>query len=66
MVREAVQGEKHPRAKLTNRDVMEIVELLKKNELEPEEIASMYNVCKSSITNIKYGLSWTHLTGGKL
>lgn len=56
------KGEKHPLAKLTDKDVNIIIKLCKKNNLKRTDIAKMFNVTTSVITGIKSGRSWTHIT----
>lgn len=53
-----IQGERHGMHKLTEIEIVEIKQLLSDNKLTQTEIASKYNVCKSTITNIKYNYNW--------
>jgi hypothetical protein len=55
------KGEINPKAKLTNDDVIKIVELTKSGNYLQKEIASMFNVHRSAIRNIIKGRTWTHL-----
>ncbi len=52
-------GEKHPRSKLTRQDVFEIRTLAK--TMNRYEIAKMYDVKYSQISNIINRISWTHI-----
>ena len=54
-------GEQNHEAILTERQVIEICELLLQG-LSLQEIANQYNVHKSTISNIKRKKNWTHLT----
>lgn len=49
-------------AKLTEKDVLEIIELLLETDLTQKEIGKMYNVHEESIGKIKRKKSWKHLT----
>jgi DNA-binding CsgD family transcriptional regulator len=53
-------GSNHPRAKLTDEDVLEIKELIKKGLIDAE-IAIKFNVTTRQINTIKAGKSWGHL-----
>ena len=55
-------GEQNHEAKLTEEQVIEICELLIQNEKSLKEMADLYNVDKSTISNIKRKKSWKHLT----
>lgn len=55
-------GELNHEAKLTEKEVIEICELLIKNELSFKEIAKIYNVDKSTISNIKRKKSWKYIS----
>lgn len=56
------KGETHPRSKLTESDVLEILE--DSNAGIPlEEVAGKYNISKQGVCNIKAGRSWSHVTG---
>lgn len=56
------QGQDHPESKLTDRQVFEIVSLLKTG-MTQQAIADRFNVSQSCIMLIKTGRSWSHLTG---
>jgi len=51
-------GEKNPTAKLTSKDVEKIRELLSEGKLKQIEIAKMFNVTQSVISDIKRGKTW--------
>ena len=55
-------GEQNHEAKLTEEQVIEICEVLIQNEKSLKEIADLYGVDKSTISNIKRKKSWRHLT----
>lgn len=59
-------GEKHRTAKLRNKDVKEIFELLKRNDSYTirGDIAKKYNVSLAAITDIKLGRTWARITMG--
>ena len=57
----AYKGIGHPQSKLTDKDVLEIKELLSKKELTQKEIAEMFGVTPSNISYIKLGRSWSHV-----
>lgn len=48
---------------LVEKDVLEIVELLKGGQISQEKLAVMYGVKQITISNIWTGRSWSHLTG---
>lgn len=54
-------GESNGRAKLNNKKVYEIKELLRKGELTKTEIAKMYDVSLYPISAIARGKLWKHL-----
>jgi len=51
------QGEAHPRAVLTDKDVREI----RRSRLAQKHIAAMYRVSQPTISNIKRGKAWSHV-----
>jgi len=56
-------GEKHPKAKLTEYQVMYIINLL--NEAMPiNEICSITNIGRAFVESIKYHKNWNHITNG--
>ena len=52
------QGNKNSQAKLNEKQVYEILNLLSKNKNTYKEIGDMYNVSKSTISNISRGKNW--------
>ena len=58
-------GSKHPKAKLTEKDVKEILNKRKKSDLTHKEIGKLYGVKSSTICNICNGHIWKHLTNNK-
>jgi hypothetical protein len=55
------KGEKHPKAKLTEKQVIEIIKLIKQG-LSNVNIAEKFNTKPYTISNIKRGTRWTHIT----
>ncbi len=56
------KGEINGQHILTEKDVLEICELLIKNKMSLKEIGDLYNVEKSTISNIKRKKAWSYLT----
>lgn len=54
-------GERNPSAMLTESQVLEIAELLKTDQYTLQNIADMYNVHKSTISNIRRKKNWKYL-----
>lgn len=61
----ALQGEKHKNAKLSEKEVLEIIELLYKNDLKQSEIAEIYKVSSQTINSINKQTTWKHLRQNK-
>ena len=57
-----MKGEKNGRAKLTEKEVMQIIELLMSKQYTNKEIASRFNVSAQIIGRIKRKETWTYLT----
>ena len=55
-------GENHGQAKLNDKKVKEIMELLEKTNMTQREIAEKFNICRSNISDINNGKIWTHIT----
>jgi len=55
------KGEKHPKAKLTEKQVIEIKKLIKQG-LSNVNIAKKFNTKAYTISNIKRGVRWSHIT----
>lgn len=55
-------GELNHEAKLTEKEVIKICDLLIENRLTLKEIAEKYNVTKSTISNIKRKATWKYIT----
>lgn len=55
-------GELNHEAKLNEQQVIEICQLLTDNKLSLQEIANIYKVHKSTISNIKRQVKWTHIS----
>lgn len=62
--RKRLIGETHNQAKLTNGQVMEIV-LLINSGVTPKDIAKKYKIDSSTVSDIKRGKRWSHITGIK-
>ena len=58
-------GEDNNISKLKDKDVIEIVNLMKEGKLKQTEIAKKYKVDKGTIQDIKFGKTWSWLTGIK-
>ena len=58
-------GEDNNISKLKDKDVIEIVNLMKEGKLKQTEIAKIYKVGKGTIRDIKFGKTWSWLTGIK-
>ena len=54
-------GVKHPRAKITEKDVLEIRRLYSTGEYRYIDLADKYPVGRSQIANIVCGLEWNHV-----
>lgn len=59
----SVKGSKHPKAKLTEKDVYFIK--FESDHLTKKELAEMFNVRKDHITDIRRDKCWTHVTKDK-
>lgn len=57
----SLNGEQNPIAKLTDAQVLEILELLKTN-MTHKEIAKRFSVTRPNITSINRGKTWRHLS----
>lgn len=55
------RGEKQGRAKLSEKNVIEIKKLLREGNLFDREIAKIYGVSRKAINNIKLGQTWCHV-----
>jgi len=53
-------GEKGNNAKLTEKQVLEIIELLK-TDIQQKELAKMFSVSKQTISMINTGSNWQHI-----
>jgi len=56
-----IRKKKYEKSKLNEGIVIEIKKLLNNGELSQKEIANMYNIAKSTVGNIKYGVTWSHV-----
>lgn len=54
-------GENHPMAKLTDKDVIEIKFLLSKTDKLQSDIAKMFNITQSEVSNINTGKKWKNI-----
>lgn len=59
--RQVPRGENHWRSKLTESNVLEIIQLLLENKLTDAEIAEKFGVSRKTIHGIKSGKNWRHL-----
>ena len=55
-------GEKHPQAKLSEKDVITIVGMLRSQKYSHRNISRMYNCSRTAITMIARGKNWKHIT----
>lgn len=55
-------GEDNHECKLKERQVIEICDLLMENKLSLKEIANIFGVHKTTISNIRRKIKWTHIT----
>ena len=56
------RGSNHPKAKLNDEKVIEIIKLLNEGKLSHQKIADNFEVGRQLISNINSGLKWTHLS----
>jgi group I intron endonuclease len=56
-----VSGEKNPNAVLSEKQVLEIIDLINSKKYIQQEIADMYGVKQLVISRIKTGRTWKHL-----
>lgn len=54
-------GENHPKAKLTENNVVHIKHLLKHTKMSHKEISVMFNVNSNTISYINIGKNWKHV-----
>jgi transposase-like protein len=59
----AVRGEDHPGSKLTEEDVLDIVDAVKSGEYTKMAIARAFNISTTQVRQIMKGNSWSWLTG---
>lgn len=52
------------RGKLKKKEVLEIVDFLRKGKLSHKEIANIYKIARNVITRISNGTRWTNITDG--
>ena len=56
------KGELNPKSKLTEQQVLEIIDLLKYTDLTLQEIGNRFNISKSAVNNINIRKNWRYLT----
>lgn len=56
------KGELNPNSKLTEKEVLEIIDLLKNTSLTMKEIGQKFGVSRSAINNINLKQRWSYLT----
>lgn len=61
-LRENCMGERHSFAKLNEKQVLEIVELINRGT-KLTSIAKLFNISQQSISSIKLGITWSSVTG---
>lgn len=57
-----MKGDSHPHSKLTVQSASEIKALLTESDLKQEEIASLYGVCKATVSHIATERCWRHVS----
>ncbi len=57
------RGINHSGAKLTEQNVLKIVELCNTNNYTQPELAKIFNVSRENINSIVNGYNWSHITG---
>lgn len=57
------KGESHPKTKLKKKQVLKIYKLLHEKGVPTYIVAEMFNTSSSTISAIKFGRSWSHVTG---
>ncbi len=63
-ISEAMGGSKHPKAKLTEEEVIAIYKLSWRGDMKQREIAALYNTRQGEVAKIKQGITWSSLTNG--
>ena len=61
----ALKGENNPKAKITNEDVIMILDLYEKTGNGCRRLAKLTGIPYTTIYPILAGKSWKHITGGK-
>lgn len=56
------KGSNHVNTKLTDQDVLAILDLIKNKSMSQQNIAELFGIKQITVSNIKTGRSWTHLT----
>lgn len=56
------KGSKNSQAKLVEKDILDICDLLKQNKFSQKEIAKIYHISSSIISMIANRKIWTHIT----
>ncbi|MGL4772595.1 MAG: hypothetical protein ACRC2K_03430 [Clostridium sp.] len=56
------KGEKHNRAKLTEKDAKEIKNLSTHTSMTSTEIGSIFNISPGQVRKIRAGIAWRHIT----
>ena len=56
------KGENNPRSRLTEQQVIQIIELLKTSTLSEKQIGDQFGVSRSAIANINHRKNWKHLS----
>lgn len=60
-----VSGQNNTMSKLSEKDVAEIIDILRSKTMSQDAIAALYGVKQITISNIWCGRSWSHFTGIK-
>lgn len=56
-----MEGESHPRSKLTDSEAKEILSRIKQGE-QQKKLASEFGVSSATVSHIKHGKGWSHIT----
>lgn len=64
-ISDSLKGQNHPQSKLTDKEVVEIKTLLSIG-IKGVDIARRYNVSPRTVSNIKTGAAWNHITENEI
>lgn len=58
-----VRGERHGRAKLSERQARQILRLFQEGNGNKRQLADRFGVCRATVANIVVGRNWSHIGG---